>query len=93
MLTRALALEMLIRYAGPTGLRATGRTNVLRWARNHSRKDLVKLIDTVFIALNEQTVTVAGTEAVELVIPRVAGQIKELKHQRAHRCRRSGKAS
>ena len=55
---------------------------MLRWARNHSRKDPVKLIDAVFTALGEQTVTVAGTEAVELVIPRVAAQIKELKHQR-----------
>ncbi len=27
--------------------------------------------------------TVAGTDAVELVIPRVAAQIKELKHQRS----------
>jgi hypothetical protein len=56
---------------------------VRRWARNHSRKDLVNLIDAVFSALGEQTVTVIGTEAVELVIPRVAAQIKELKHQRA----------
>jgi transposase len=83
VLTRALVLDMLIKYAGPTGLRAAGRANVLRWARNHSRKDPAKLIEAVFTALNEQTVTVTGTEAVELVIPRVAGQIKELKHQRA----------
>ncbi|GLB69443.1 IS110 family transposase [Arthrobacter mangrovi] len=82
-LTRQLVLDMLMKYAGPTGLRAAGRGNVLRWARNHSRKDPVHLIDAVFTALGEQTVTVTGTEAVELVIPRVAGQIKELKQQRA----------
>jgi hypothetical protein len=41
------------------------------------------LVDAVFKALGEQTVTVAGTQAVELVIPRVAGRIEELKHQRA----------
>ena len=75
-------LELLIKYSGPTGLRAAGRSNVLRWARNHSRKDPANLIDAIFTALGEQTVTVAGTEAVELVIPRVAAQIKELKHQR-----------
>jgi transposase len=56
---------------------------VLRWARNHSRKDPVNVVDAIFTALGEQTVTVIGTEAVELVIPRVAAQIKELKHQRA----------
>jgi transposase len=82
ILTRSLVLELLIKYAGPTGLRAAGRGNMLRWARNHSRKDPAALIDSVFAALGEQTVTVAGTEAVELVIPRVAAQIKELKHQR-----------
>lgn len=83
ILTRMLVLELLVKYGGPTGLRAAGRGNVLRWARNHSRKDPTKLIDEIFTALTEQTVTVIGTEAVELVIPRVAGQIKELKQQRA----------
>lgn len=69
--------------AMPHTLRAAGRSNVLRWARNHSRKDPVNMIQAVFSALGEQTVTVIGTDAVELVIPRVAAQIKELKHQRA----------
>lgn len=71
VLTRSLVLELLIKYAGPTGLRGAGRGNVLRWARNHSRKVPDALIDAVFAALGEQTVTVAGTEAVELVIPPV----------------------
>lgn len=83
VLTRSLVLELFIKYAGPTGLRAAGRSNVLRWARNHSRKDPVNVVDAIFTALCEQTVTVIGSEAVELVIPRVAAQIKELKHQRA----------
>lgn len=83
VLTRSMVLELFIKYAGPTGLRVAGRSNVLRWARNHSRKDPVNLVDAIFTALGEQTVTVIGTEAVELVIPRVAAQIKELKHQRA----------
>jgi transposase len=83
VLTRSLVLELFIKYSGPTGLRAAGRSNVLRWARNRSRKDPVNLIEAVFSALDEQTVTVIGTEAVELVVPRVAAQIKELKNQRA----------
>lgn len=41
----------------------------------------MNLIEAVSAALGEQTVT--GTEAVELVIPRAAAQIRELKHQRA----------
>src|SRR5699024_2058229 len=82
VLTRAIVLELFIRYHGPAGLQAAGRAGVKRWARNHSRKDPGRLIDQVFTALAEQTVTVPGAEAVELVIPRVAEQIKELKHQR-----------
>ena len=50
---------------------------------SHSRRDPEALIDQIFTALGEQTVVVPATAAVELVIPRVAGQIKELKEQRA----------
>ena len=46
-----------------------------RWARHHSRKDPGPLIDQVFATLSEQTVTVPGADAVELIIPRVAAQI------------------
>ena len=41
------------------------------------------LVDRIFTAFSEQTVVVPATAAVELVIPRVAGQVKELKEQRA----------
>ncbi|MFC9353313.1 transposase [Arthrobacter sp. NPDC057013] len=37
VLTRSLVLELFIKYSGPTGLRTAGRSNVLPWARNHSR--------------------------------------------------------
>lgn len=40
-------------------------------------------MDQIFIALGERTVIVPATSAVELVIPRVTGQIKEPKAQRA----------
>jgi hypothetical protein len=80
VLTRSLVLELFIKYPGPTRLQAAGRSNVLRWARNHSREDPVNLLDAIFTALGEQRVTVIGTEAVELVM---AAQIKELRHQRA----------
>ena len=41
------------------------------------------LVNQIFTALSEQTVVVPATASVELVIPRVAGQVKELKEQRA----------
>lgn len=45
---RSLVPELFIKYSEPIGLRAAGRSNVLRWAGNHSRKDPVNLIDAVF---------------------------------------------
>ncbi|KHE74275.1 transposase [Kocuria marina] len=82
-LANSLTLELLIKYGGPTGLKTAGRGKVLRFARAHSRRDPEALIDQIFAALGEQTVVVPATAAVELVIPRVAGQVKELKEQLA----------
>lgn len=82
-LATGLVLDLLIKFGGPTGLKAAGRGKVLRFARAHARRDPGALIDRIFTALGEQTVVVPATAAVELVIPRVAEQVKELKAQRA----------
>ena len=82
-LSTGLVLDLLEKFGGPTGLKTAGRARVLRFARSHSRRDPEALIDQIFRALGEQTVIVPATAAVELVIPRVAGQVKELKEQRA----------
>src|SRR5690625_3301787 len=82
ILARAIVLDLLIHDGGPTKLAAAGRGRVLKWARNRSRKDPVELIDRIFAALAEQTVTVPGTDAAELVIPQLAANIKALQQQR-----------
>lgn len=82
-LATGLVLDLLEKFGGPTGLKTAGRGRVLRFARSHSRRDPEALIDRIFTALDEQSVIVPATAAVELVIPRVAGQVKELKEQRA----------
>lgn len=82
-LSTDLVLELLEKFGGPTGFTSAGRGRVLRFARSHSRRDPSALVEKIFTALGEQTVTVPATAAVELVIPRVAGQVKELKAQRA----------
>ncbi|MCO6659694.1 IS110 family transposase [Cutibacterium avidum] len=82
-LSTALVLDLLEKFGGPTRLKTAGRGKVLRFARSHSRRDPEPLVDRIFTALGEQTVIVPATAAVELVIPRVAGQIKELKAQQA----------
>ncbi len=75
-------LELFIHYGGPTGLRSAGKANVLRLPATITQGPL-RLIEEIFTALTEQTVTVAGTNAVEIVVPRVAAQNKELKTQPA----------
>lgn len=82
-LSTGLVLDMLDKFGGPTGLTTVGRGKVLRFARSRSRRDPEALIEKIFTALGEQTVIVPATAAVELVIPRVARQVKELKEQRA----------
>ncbi|WP_297742656.1 IS110 family transposase [uncultured Tessaracoccus sp.] len=82
-LSSELALNLLIKYAGPTGLATAGKTRVLRYARTHRYRNPGQLIDRIFTALEEQTVTVPATRAVESIIPRIAAQVVELKTQRA----------
>ncbi len=82
-LSSELALNLLIKYAGPTGLATAGKTRVLRYARTHHYRNPGQLIDRIFTPLEEQTVTVPATTAVEHIIPRSAAQVVELKTQRA----------
>ena len=74
-------------FGGATGFRTAGRAKVLRCARSRSRRDPEALVDQIFKALSEHTVLVPATTAAELVIPRVPGQVKELKNQRASMAR------
>lgn len=69
-------LDLPIHYVEPTRIGAAGRGRVLKRARNRSRKDPVELVDQIFTALAEQTVTVPGTGAAELVIPQRAANVK-----------------
>ncbi|STC40830.1 IS110 family transposase [Corynebacterium amycolatum] len=82
ILSRTLVLDSLIHYEGPTKLAAAGRGRVLKWMRNRAKKDPAALVDAISAALAEQTVTVPGTAAAELVIPQLAANIKALQAQR-----------
>ncbi|TXS74797.1 IS110 family transposase [Corynebacterium sp. LK11] len=80
ILSRTLVLDSLIHYEGPTKLAAAGRGRVLKWIRNRAKKDPDTL--AIFAALAEQTVTVPGMAAAELVIPQLAANIEALQAQR-----------
>lgn len=61
VLTRTIVLDLLVRQLGAARLRATGKSGMKRWERNHTRKDSSTLIDAIFDDLAEQAVTVSGT--------------------------------
>lgn len=82
-LTNTLSLDLLARYGGPTGLATAGPASVKAWAPKTKHRGVDKLVDEVFTALAQQTVTVIGTATVETIVPRMAEQIKTLKTQRA----------
>ncbi|WP_068431776.1 IS110 family transposase [Piscicoccus intestinalis] len=75
-------LELLARFGGPTGLRAAGRRRLLAVARPRAPRSYQKIVDAIMAALDQQTVTVPGTKAAELVLPKLAEQLAELLKQR-----------
>jgi len=76
-------LELLTRFGGPTGLRAAGRRRLTLIAKPRAPRSYERIVDAIMTALDEQTVTVPGTRAAELVIPKLAAQLAELLQQRA----------
>jgi len=54
----------------------------MRFARSKSTRDPSRLIEEIFEALSQQSISVSGAAAVELVIPTLALNIKTLKAQR-----------
>ncbi len=72
------------RFGGPTGLRGAGRRQLLAVARPRAPRVHVAIVDAIMTALDAQTVTVPGTKAAELVLPKLADQLADLLEQRAH---------
>ena len=76
-------LALLSRFGGPTGLRAAGRRRLATLTRTRAPRSHEQIVDAVMTALAEQTVTVPGTRAAELVLPKLADQLSALLEQRA----------
>lgn len=76
-------IELLIRFGGPQGLSRATRRQLVAATKTRAPRSYEKLIDTVTQALTEQTVTVPGTRAAELVLPQLATTLGGLLTQRA----------
>lgn len=80
-------LELLTRFGGPTGLRTAGRRRLLAVAKSRAPRSYTRLVDDIVTALSEQSVTVPGTRAAELVLPKRAIALAALLKDRAEAAR------
>lgn len=75
-------LDLIERYPSPTLLRKAGLKRVAtRLLKKAPRKGGV-WAGEIFEALDQQSVTVVGTDAAQIVLPRLAKQLIELRRQR-----------
>jgi transposase len=81
-ITHQAALQILSHCGGPTGLRQAGRRKLTSLATTHAPRVGDKLICDLLAALDEQTVTVPGTNAAERVLPHLAESLKTVLQQR-----------
>lgn len=76
-------LALLSGFGGPTGLRAAGPEGLLTVAKPLAPRTHTQLVERLWQALDQQSVTVPGTRAAELVLPKLADQLTDLLKQRA----------
>lgn len=71
-------LELLQRFGGPTGLSQATRRQLLGAVKTRAPRSYHRILDELTAALAEQTVTVPGTRAAELVLPQLATTLADL---------------
>ncbi len=73
---------LLERYGSPAALRKAGRRRLVELIRPEAPRMAARLIDDVFDALDEQTVTVPGTGTLDIMIPSLARSLAAVHEQR-----------
>lgn len=76
------ALVLLERFGSPADLRQAGRRRLTHLMRPKAPRMAARLTDEIFTALDEQTVTVPGTEAASLIVPSLARSLAAVLDQR-----------
>lgn len=76
-------LKLLECHPSPARIRDAGRSRLVELVRPQAPRMAQRLIDDVFAALEEQSVTVAGTEAAATVITHLAASLRRTRDQRA----------
>ncbi len=75
-------LEILSRCGGPAGIHAAGRRKLTAIAAKHAPRMGARLVDEILAALPTQSVTVPGSNAAEIVLPKLADSLKSVLLQR-----------
>ena len=75
-------LELLHRFGGPAGLRQAGKRRIAAVVRPRAPRSHHGIVEAIMTALDQQSVSVPGTKAAELVLPQLADQLSALLAQR-----------
>nr|WP_308295144.1 transposase [Streptomyces sp. Tu10] len=73
---------LLERFGSPAQIRKAGRRRLVTLLRPKAPRMAERLVKDIFAALDEQTVTVPGTEAAALIVPSLAGSLAAVLDQR-----------
>ncbi len=73
---------LLEQFGSPDALRKAGRRRLLGVARPLAPRMFERLVEDILTALDEQTVTVPGTDAAALIVPSLAGSLRAVLDQR-----------
>jgi len=80
--THPAVLEILSRCGGPAGIRQAGKRKLTTLAVKHAPRMGARLATEILTALETQSVTVPGSKAAEIVLPKLADSLKEVLLQR-----------
>ena len=63
---RKWVLHLLARYVGPTKIKRLGKAKAAAFAQHYKARNPEPVIDAIFAAISEQTVTIAGAQYAEM---------------------------
>jgi transposase len=75
-------LALIQRFGSPAQIRKASRQRLVTLLRPQAPRMAERLVDEIFVALDEQTVRVPGTEAVALIVPSLAASLTAVLDQR-----------
>lgn len=75
-------LTLLERFGSPAQIRKAGRRRLVPLLRPKAPRMAERLVEDIFTALDEQTVTVPGAEEAALIVPSLAGSLTAVLDQR-----------